>query len=76
MRIHLEIRTKLEFEYLTKGVSLRLIRLVTTVQLESEDGWTMWSAARVRWLMPEEVKPFGIGTREKEGVSVKRDVHN
>ena len=40
MKVNLHFQTKIDLEFLSKGVHLRLIRLLGTVHLKTTEGWT------------------------------------
>lgn len=40
IRIGLNFETKIDLEFLSAGVSVRLVRLFASVQLQAGDGWT------------------------------------
>jgi hypothetical protein len=46
-RIDLKIQTGIDLELFEQGVSFRLIRLITRIRLQTEDGWTKTSEAIV-----------------------------
>ncbi|MDI6794905.1 MAG: hypothetical protein QME81_18900 [bacterium] len=65
-----------------------MIRLIATIRLKTDEGWTreydtivdtgnpislipfsIWNKARVRLLLPDKTKLYGIGTGEKTSVS-------
>ena len=40
MSIRLAFETKVDLDFLSRGISIRLVRLITSVQLKTQDGWT------------------------------------
>ncbi len=40
MSIRLAFETRVDLDFLSHGISIRLVRLITSVQLKNQDGWT------------------------------------
>ncbi len=40
MSIRLAFETKVDLDFLSRGISVRLVRLIVSVQLKTQDGWT------------------------------------
>ena len=59
-KIGLEFSTKIDFDLFPYGVSVRLIRLLTTIKLKTERGWTREFKAIVDTGNPISVIPFSI----------------
>ena len=63
IRIRLDFQTKIDLDFLLKGVSLRLIRLIATIQLKTRDGWTRTYDAIVDTGNPISIIPFSIWSK-------------
>ena len=63
IRIRLDFQTKIDLDFLLKGVSVRLIRLIATIRLKTRDGWTRAYDAIVDTGNPISIIPFSIWSR-------------
>jgi len=63
IRIRLDFQTKIDLDFLLKGVSVRLIRLIATIRLKTRDGWTRAYDAIVDTGNPISIIPFSIWSK-------------
>ena len=63
IKIRLDFQTKIDLDFLLKGVSLRLIRLIATIRLKTRDGWTRAYDAIVDTGNPISIIPFSIWSK-------------
>ena len=62
-RIRLDFQTRMDLDFLLKGVSVRLIRLMATMRLKTRDGWTRAYDAIVDTGNPISLIPFSIWSK-------------
>ncbi|MCK4417136.1 MAG: hypothetical protein KAV99_03110 [Candidatus Latescibacteria bacterium] len=60
IKIGLRSRTKIDLDILSQGASVRLIRLLATIQLKTATGWTKKYQAIIDTGNPISVIPFSI----------------
>lgn len=63
IRIRLDFQTKIDLDFLLKGVSVRLIRLIATIRLKTRDAWTRAYDAIVDTGNPISIIPFSIWSK-------------
>lgn len=61
--IELSFETKVDLAFLTHGISVRLVRLIASVQLKTEEGWTPRYKAIVDTGNPISIVPHFIWNR-------------
>jgi len=70
-RIELEFETHIDLDFIEQGIAVHLIRLTASLQLETKEGWTrkysVWSKARINWLLPHRSELRGIGAGKVSG---------
>jgi predicted aspartyl protease len=59
-KIKLEFETKIDLEFLTKGIRIRLIRLISRIKLRGENGFTKTYDAIIDTGNPITIIPFSI----------------
>ena len=62
-KIKIEFETRIDMDFLLRGVTVRLIRLIATVQLKTEDGWTRGYDAIVDTGNPISIIPLSIWSK-------------
>ena len=60
IRIDLGIKTEIDVDFLSEGISLRLIRLITTVQVQAATGWSEAQEAIVDTGNPVSLIPRSV----------------
>ena len=60
IKINLEFQTKIDLEFLTNGVKLRLIRLLGNVHLKSHQNWSTEEKVIIDTGNPISIIPFSI----------------
>ena len=60
IKINLEFQTKIDLEFLSNGVNLRLIRLLGNVHLKSQQNWSIEEKVIIDTGNPISIIPFSI----------------
>jgi len=60
IKINLEFQTKIDLEFLTNGINLRLIRLLGNVHLKSHQNWSTEEKVIIDTGNPISIIPFSI----------------
>lgn len=63
IKINLEFETRVDIDFLAKGISFRLIRLISRIKLKSKEGFTKTYDAIVDTGNPITIIPFSIWSK-------------
>lgn len=63
IKINLEFETRVDIDFLAKGISFRLIRLISRIKLKSKEGFTRTYDAIVDTGNPITIIPFSIWSK-------------
>jgi len=71
IRITLEFQTKIDFDFLTQGASVRLIRLLGNVQSMGQQNWSMEEKVIIDTGNPISMIPYSIWKNIERKILIK-----